>query len=110
MRIPETSVAFSRPLRAVALLVALSAAGWELAARHAGTSTALWLARIVEVAIALGVAAASTPRRSPTALRALAFTLAMAMSMANVTVASFVPARVWEAMSVQGGVIMGAAL
>ncbi len=110
MRIPETSIAFSRPLRAVALLVAAASALWVLAAFHAGTSTAVWLARLAEVTVALAVAAASTPRRSPTALRALAFVLAIAMSITNVTVASFVPARVWEAMSVHGGVILGAAL
>lgn len=111
MRVPETSIAFSRPLRAIALLVGGSSLVWELSARDVGPSaSAVWIARITEIVLCLAVAAASSPRRSASLLRGLAFTLALAVSLTNVVIAAFVPERVWEAMAVHASVIFGAAL
>jgi two-component system cell cycle sensor histidine kinase/response regulator CckA len=111
MRIPETSVAFSRPLRAIALLVGASSLVWELAARENGPApTAVWVARITEIVLCLAVAAASSPRLSLALLRGLAFMLAIAVSLTNVVIAAFVPARVWETMAVHSSVVFGAAL
>jgi PAS domain S-box-containing protein len=111
MRIPETSIAFSRPLRAISLLVGASSMVWEFAALENGPPpTAVWIARGIEVAICLAVALTSTPRQSPALLRALAFTLALAVSLTNVVIAAVAPERVWETMAVHAGVVLGSAL
>src|SRR5256885_6999772 len=111
MRTPETSAAFSRPLRAVALLIGATSIVWELAAIEAGPApTAVWIARLAAAGVAFAIAAASSPRRSPGILRAGAFALAIAISLSNVVVVSLVPDRVWEAVSTDVAVILGAAL
>lgn len=111
MRTPETSAAFSRPLRAVALLIGATSIVWELAAIENGRAPqGVWITRIVATAIAWAIAAASSPRRSPRTLRSGAFALAIAISVSNVVVASLVPNRVWEAVSTDVAVILGAAL
>lgn len=111
MRTPETSAAFSRPLRAVALLIGASSVVWEVAAIPNGPSPrGVWIARIVATVVAWAIAAASSPRRAPRTLRAGAFALAITISLSNVVVAALVPDRAWEAVSVDVAVILGAAL
>ncbi len=111
MRTPETSAAFSRPLRAIALLVAVAPLARELAALANGSPPALvWVARFAMSFIAVAVAAVSNPRRSPPTLRAAAFTLGFALTLTNVVVASLLPGRVWETIAVDVAVILGAAL
>src|SRR5258708_2260462 len=111
MRIPERSVAFSRPLRAIALLVVVAPLARELAALASGSPpTLVWVARFAMSVIAVAVAAVSSPRRSPQALRAAAFTLGCALTLTNVVVASLLPGRVWETIAVDVAVILGAAL
>jgi len=111
MRTPETSAAFSRPLRAVALLIGATSIVWELAAIENGPApTGVWIARLASAVTALAISAASSPRRSPRMLRAGAFSLGMAVAVSNVVVASLVPDRVWEAVSTDVAVILGAAL
>src|SRR5690242_10455831 len=111
MRAPDTAAAFSRPLRTVAFLVGAASLGWEVAALENGPPPQLvWVARIVASAIAVAVGIASTPRRSAEWLRAAAFTLALAVALANVVVATLVPSRAWETMSIDVAVILGSAL
>ena len=111
MRAPDTAAAFSRPLRAVAFLIGAASLVWELATLENGPAPRLvWVARITSSVIAVAVALASTPRRSAEWLRAAAFTLGLTVALSNVLVAAVVPSRVWETMSVDVAVILGAAL
>jgi PAS domain S-box-containing protein len=109
---PSETSAFARSLRAVALLVAVSSATWELTSGMPPglTAHAVWIARFAEVAVALVVAAISSPARSVTQLRALAFLLALDIHATNTAVTQLLPGRAFEAASVQSIVLLGASL
>jgi len=106
------TAAFARSLRAVALLVAVSSATWELTSGLPPglTARAVWIARIAEVAVALLVATVSSSSRSVTQLRALAFLLAIDIHATNTAVTQLLPGRAFEAASVQSIVLLGASL
>jgi PAS domain S-box-containing protein len=109
---PSETSAFARSLRAVAILVAVSSATWELTSGLPPglTAHAVWIARIAEIAVALVVAAISSPARSVTHLRALAFLLALDIHATNTAVTQLLPGRAFEAASVQSIVLLGASL
>jgi PAS domain S-box-containing protein len=104
--------AFARSLRAVALLVAVSSATWELTSGlpPGSTARAVWIARFAEVAVALLVVTVSSSSRSVTQLRALAFLLAIDIHATNTAVTQLLPGRAFEAASVQSIVLLGASL
>lgn len=110
--LPSETSAFARSLRAVALLVAVSSATWELTSGLPPglTARAVWIARIAEVAVALLVATVSSPSRTITHLRALAFLLALDIHATNTAVTQLLPGRAFEAASVQSIVLLGASL
>lgn len=106
------SITFARAVRAVALVVAGASALWEIlgASVPGGTPPTLLAVRAGTAALGVGVALASTPRRSVRALHAFAYLLAMAIVASN-TVAVALGAPVsFELAAVLAVTMLGAAL
>jgi len=102
---------YVRPLRAIAVVVAIVAATWEIASWGMDPIILKRLAvlRVFETTVALVVAWATTPRRSIAALQALVWVLALDVAVCNVLVTWIYPAGAMEALLVQSIVIVGAA-
>ncbi len=102
---------YVRPLRAVAVFVAIVAATWEIASWGMDPVILKRLAvlRVFETTVALVVAWAATPRRSIAALQALVWVLALDVAVCNMLVTWIYPTGAMEALLVQSIVIVGAA-
>src|SRR5437773_1027948 len=109
---PTEAPAQARPTRAAALLLAAAAAIWELAGGIplGPAAGAIWGIRLAESAIALVVAALSSPRRSTAQLRGLTFVLTLDIHVASIAVAILMPSRAGEAAAISSAVMLVAAL
>ncbi len=107
---PQT---YARPLRIVAVFVAMAAIAFQLTGQGRGrpdTGLVFHVLRGAEATIALLVARLSTPRQSLMALRLLACTLALDIVFTTFALTYLVPAVFWESAAVVIAVLLGAAL
>jgi signal transduction histidine kinase/CheY-like chemotaxis protein len=106
-----TSQGFARPLRVVATLVAVTSALWEATSLGTGERlTALISTRAAEAAVAVVIAALSTPARSVRTLQILCFALGLDVVLASMAVLAIRPDAVWEVAVIVSAVVLGAAL
>ncbi len=105
--------AYARPLRIVAIFVAMAAIGFQLTGQGRGrpdTGLVFHVLRGAQAAIALVVAGLSTPRQSIIALRMLACTLALDIALVTFAVTYLVPVVFWESAAILMAVLLGAAV
>ncbi len=112
MRNPIDLRGYARPLRIVAILVAICSAVWEVFSGGVphDVLSRLLVVRAVETSVAVAVAILATSRRSLPVLRVLIWVLALDVVGANAAVVAVVPSGLWEALLSPMAVVMGAAL
>jgi signal transduction histidine kinase len=104
-------ITFARAVRAVALVVAAASALWEIVgASVPGGSPALLAVRAGTAALGVGIALASTPRRSVRALHAFAYLLATAIVVSNAVAVALGGPFPFELAAVLAVTMLGAAL
>lgn len=112
MRNPIDVRGYARPLRIVAIVVAVASSVWGVfsgGVPHDVVSRLL-VVRAVETTVAVAVAILATPRRSLPVLRVLIWVLALDVAGANAAVMALAPSSAWEALLSTMIVVMGAAL
>ncbi len=103
---------FARAIRAVALVVAAASALWEVvgASVPGGTPLSLLAVRAGTTALGLGLALASTPKRSERTLYAFAYLLAFAIIVSNAVAIALGAPHPFEFAAVIAVMVLGAAL
>ncbi len=107
-----TPLAYSRALRALAVVVATISLSRQLAGGFPTPATerqVLWL-RIAASVVAVGIALLSSPRRSVTELRRLALLLGIDSVVLTLGVAILLPRIVWEQTLGLVALVLGAAV
>jgi len=106
------SSAYSRPIRAIAVVVALALLVRQYLARTVPGPVArsLFVIRVATLLTAVLIAALASPRRSPRTLRWLALSLGLAMVAAGCVSGLILPSRVWEIAGILPAVVLGTAL
>jgi signal transduction histidine kinase/CheY-like chemotaxis protein len=105
-------LAYSRALRALAIIVATISLGRQLAGGFPSPEIGrhvLWL-RLVAAALAVGIALLCSPRRSAAELRRLALLLGIDSIVVTVGVAVLLPSLVWEQALGLVALVLGAAV
>ena len=104
--------AYSRPIRAIAVVVAIALALRQYLSLSVAPPAAarLFAVRIGTLAIALGIAALAAPTRSQRTLRILALALGLSLTLAGCASGLILPARIWEIAGILPAVVLGTAL
>ena len=106
------SAAYSRPIRAIAVVVALALLIRQYLSRTVPGPAArsLLVVRAATLGAAVLVAVLASPRRPPRVLRWLALALGLAMVGAGCVSGLILPSRIWEIAGILPAVVLGTAL
>src|SRR5712691_1260491 len=103
--------AYARALRTVAVFVAIGSVGLQLTGGGRPDGGVVFhLLRGGQAAIAVAIAALSTPRQSMAGLRALVGALALNITVVTFAFTYLAPQVFWEGTAILTAVMMGAAL
>ena len=107
-----SAAAYSRPIRAVAIVVAMALVVRQYLARTLSQPAAheLLLVRAGLLAVAILIAVLASPRRAPLTLRWLALGIGLAMTAAGCLSGLILPSRIWELAGILPAVVLGTAL
>ena len=107
-----SAAAHSRPIRAVAVVVAMALVVRQMLAQTLPQPSAheLLLVRAATLAAAILIAALASPRRSTSVLRSLALAMGLVMTTAACVGGLIVPSRIWEPAAMLPAVVLGTAL
>jgi PAS domain S-box-containing protein len=104
--------AYSRPIRAIAVVVAIALALRQyLSLSVAPPAYARLLAvRVGTLVLAILIAWVATPARSTRTLRMLALTLGLSLALAGCLSGLILPARIWEVAGILPAIVLGVSL
>ncbi|HEX4633755.1 MAG TPA: ATP-binding protein, partial [Gemmatimonadales bacterium] len=104
--------AYSRPIRAIAVVVAIALALRQYLSLSIATPVyaRLFAVRVGTLVLAILIAWAATPARSPRTLRILALTLGLSLALAGCLSGLIFPARIWEVAGILPAIVLGVSL